>query len=122
MNSLNSTLIEGIATDKPIYSKNSDTAKCTFIIENIYRTKKDDEVIEDQTLIRVYAFGRVAENCNRLTKGKGVRVIGRLKQEELKDEQGNPYYTIVLISEHIELKPQLNSNTEKEQENEETVV
>lgn len=43
--------------------------------------------------------------AKKATKGRGVRVVGRLKQDTWKDEAGKSASRIYVIAEHIEYKP-----------------
>jgi single-strand DNA-binding protein len=42
-----------------------------------------------------------------LKKGRGVRVVGRLKQDRWTDPDGKPHSRVEIIAEHVEFKPQL---------------
>jgi single-strand DNA-binding protein len=49
----------------------------------------------------------VAEACEKhLQKGRGVRVVGRLKQDRWTDEEGSSHYKVKVVGEHVEFKPQ----------------
>jgi single-strand DNA-binding protein len=41
-----------------------------------------------------------------LKKGRGVRVVGRLKQDRWTDPDGKPHSRVEIIAEHVEFKPQ----------------
>ena len=61
----------------------------------------------------VESWARLAENCGEhLLKGRGVRVVGRLKQDRWQDKEGNPRSKIV--AEHVEFKPQFKKPDESE--------
>jgi single-strand DNA-binding protein len=47
------------------------------------------------------------------TKGRGLRVVGRLKQNRWKDADGKTQSKIFVVAEHIEYKPK----TQKDFEN-----
>ena len=48
----------------------------------------------------------MAEYCvEKATKGRGVRVVGRLKQDTWKDSNGKNVSRIFVVAEHIEYKP-----------------
>ena len=40
-------------------------------------------------------------------KGRGVRVVGRLKQDRCADPDGKQYSRVSIVAEHVEFKPQL---------------
>ncbi|MBO7613885.1 MAG: single-stranded DNA-binding protein, partial [Treponema sp.] len=54
----------------------------------------------------VEAYGKVAEYCeSKAKKGRGVRVVGRLKQDVWKDSEGKTVSKVFVVAEHIEYKP-----------------
>ena len=62
-----------------------------------------------------------AEYCHKkAVKGRGLRVVGRLKQDSWKDSEGKLQSRVFVIAEHIEYKPVVNKKdsnsdgTEKE--------
>jgi single-strand DNA-binding protein len=42
-----------------------------------------------------------------LKKGRGVRVVGRLKQDRWTDPDGKPRSRVEIVAEHVEFKPQI---------------
>ena len=66
----------------------------------------------------------MAESCEKhLKKGRGVRVVGRLKQDRWTDDDGNSHNKIKVVGEHVEFKPQYTASSgpgsadESEEEN-----
>lgn len=54
----------------------------------------------------IEAYGKVAEYCEKYTtKGRGVRVVGRLKQNRWKDSDGKNVSKVFVVAEHLEYKP-----------------
>jgi single-strand DNA-binding protein len=48
----------------------------------------------------------LAETCGKnLKKGRGVRVVGRLKQDRWKDQGGKNHERVKIVAEHVEFKP-----------------
>ena len=47
-------------------------------------------------------------------KGRGVRVVGRLKQDTWKDNNGKTASRIYVVAEHIEYKPMKKTETSEE--------
>jgi len=46
---------------------------------------------------------RLAEVCAEyLKKGRGVRVVGRLKQDKWTDADGKPHSRVHIVAEHVE--------------------
>ena len=90
MNNLNSVLIEGNLTKDPDVNRtNNGTFVSTFPLARNRYYKADDELKEEVSFIDIETWGRLAENCYEyLKKGRGVRVVGRLKQQRW--ESGTP--------------------------------
>ena len=114
MNSLNSVLVEGNLTRDPeLAYTTKGTAVCKFSIANnrYIRGKEDEKAQEEVSYFDIVAFARLAEVCGEyLKKGRGVRVIGRLKQDRWTDPEGKPRSKVLIIAEHTEWKPQTNKD------------
>jgi single-strand DNA-binding protein len=48
-----------------------------------------------------------------LTKGRGVRVVGRLKQDRWQDSDGKTRSKVHIVAEHVEFKPKFNGKPEE---------
>lgn len=102
MNSLNSVLLEGNLTDKPEEIRNG---VCGFTVESTRKWINGDTLEKEVSLINIETFGDLGKRCfDELTKGRGVRVVGRLKQE-IDDIEGIAYSKIWIVAEHVEFKP-----------------
>ena len=91
MNNLNSVLIEGNLTKDPelSYTPNGKAVSTLRIATNRY-FKQDDEYQEEASFFDVTVWAKQAEACAEyLKKGRGVRVVGRLKQDRWQDPEGN---------------------------------
>ncbi len=109
MNNLNSILIEGNLTKDPelAYCSNG-TPWCRFTVAVNRYYKQADERKEEVSFIDVSAYGKAAESCAEyLKKGRGVRVVGRLKQDRWKDTDGKNRTKVYIVAEHVEFKPAL---------------
>jgi single-strand DNA-binding protein len=71
----------------------------------------------------VESWGKLAENVNSLgRKGRGVRVVGRLKQERWQNSEGRAMARVVIVAEHVEFRPELKKgNAEAEESGEEAI-
>ena len=70
--------------------------------------KQDNEVQKEVSFFDVSTWTRLAEVCGEyLKKGRGVRVVGRLKQDRWTDPDGKPHSRVEIVAEHVEFKPQL---------------
>ena len=71
------------------------------------------------TYIAVDTWGTLAENCSKyLHKGRGVRVVGRLRQDRWQDEEDKLHERFVVVAEHVEF--QSDPSRKQEQKGEQT--
>jgi len=55
----------------------------------------------------VETWSKLAQACyDRGKKGRGVRVVGRLKQSRWNDTEGKTRYRISIVAEHVEFRPE----------------
>lgn len=106
MNSLNSILIEGnLSRDPNGIETPKGTVGCNFTIETRRVYKSGDEVTEEKSYFTIEVWGKLAESCLAyLSEGRGVRVVGRIKQDRWMDGNGNPRSQVKIIGEHVEFK------------------
>ena len=107
MNNLNSILIEGNLVREPIF-KNTEkgTSVCCFTIASNRFFKQDSNIEKEVGFFDVEAFSKMAEcSRNQGRKGRGIRVVGRLKQSHWIDANGQSRSRIYIIAEHIEFRP-----------------
>lgn len=107
MNNLNSIILEGNLTKDPVMdSTPKGTAVCHFTVASNRYYKTEGERQEEVGFFEVEVWSRLAETCNEyLTKGRGVRVVGRLKQDRWKNPEGEPRSRIHIVGEHVEFRP-----------------
>lgn len=119
MNDLNYVLLSGNLTREPEVTRISPEATlCSFAIavNRSYSDKKPSERKPEDwktktSYISIESWGNVAESCARyLSKGRGVRVVGRLNQTRWKSD-GMPRQKLVVIAEHVEFQPDRNRET-----------
>ena len=109
MNNLNSIILEGNLTRDSELLEATETFKvCKFSIAvNRWYKNNKNEGVEEVSFFDVECYGKLAEHCAKKgTKGRGVRVVGRLKQNTWKDETGKTHSKVLVIAEHFEYKPQ----------------
>ena len=126
MNNLNSILIEGnLVRDPTLRSTPKGTPVCNFSLASNRFFKQDSEMEKEVSFFDVETWAKLAENCYNLgQKGRGVRVVGRLKQQRWNDTEGKPHSRIMIVAEHVEFKPMFNkeAGTYKKQESEEVMM
>jgi len=119
MNNLNSLIIEGNVVRQGNLVEPADGFKiCSFpVAVNRWYKNKSGEGVTEVSYFEVEAYGRMAEVCEKQsTKGRGVRVVGRLKQDRWKDDDGKSHSKIYVVAEHIEYKPKPQFQSEDETE------
>ena len=114
MNNLNSILIEGNLVKDPELSYTAKgTAVCKFTVACNRYFKQDQETQKEVSFFDVTTWTRLAEVCGEyLKKGRGVRVVGRLKQDRWADTDGKQHSRVIVIAEHVEFKPQFRKDAE----------
>jgi len=93
MNDLNSVLVEGTIIKEGEINKNDRTCIFTVVSNHYIGTKKDKLIVNVLTGSKMVDSG-----YDKMTKGRGVRIVGRLKN----DIDG----TVIIESEHIEFRPE----------------
>jgi len=116
VNNLNSVLVEGNLVRDPLFKTTAKgTAVCNFSIASNRFYKGDDGLEKEVSYFDVETWAKLAENCNNLGhKGRGARVVGRLKQSRWNDEEGTPKSRIVIVAEHVEFRPDFKKQEESE--------
>lgn len=107
MNNLNSVLMEGnLCRDPELRYTPKGTPVCTLVLASNRSYKIEGERHDEVSFIETTAWGKLAAVCaEHLTKGRGVRVVGRLKQERWEDAEGNSRANVRIVAEHVEFQP-----------------
>jgi single-strand DNA-binding protein len=105
MNALNSILIEGNVIANPEKRETPrGTTVCDFKIASSCFYRQDETTEEEKSIFDIELWAKLAESCaEHCTEGRGVRVVGRLKQ----CEDGR----IKVVAEHVEFKPQIKKSS-----------
>ena len=117
MNNLNSVLIEGNMVRDPLFrSTQKGTSVCNFTIASnrFYKQDKMEAGFEKETgFFEVETWGKLADVCsNQGRKGRGVRVVGRLKQDRWTGNDGKNHTKVAIVAEHVEYRPDLKKAVE----------
>ena len=115
MNQLNQIILEGNCASNLTVSESSAGIKTgNLIIEvNRHYKNRNGETVEEVSSFDVEVYGEMAEVLSsKLSKGRGVRLVGRLKQKMWKDSDGKQHIKVVVLAEHIEIKPQFKKEAE----------
>jgi single-strand DNA-binding protein len=112
MNNLNSILIEGNLVRDPLYRTTpKGTPVCTFSLASNRFFKQDSGLEKEVSFFEVETWAKLAESCYNIGhKGRGVRVVGRLKQERWEGSDGKPHSKVTIVAEHVEFRPEFKKN------------
>ncbi len=109
LNNLNSILLEGnLVRDPELSYTAAGKPVCSFTVASNRFWKQADEMQKEVSYFDVTTWAKLAEACGEyLAKGRGVRVVGRLKQDRWQDGEGKTHSKVHIVAEHVEFKPQL---------------
>jgi len=112
MNNLNSILIEGnLVRDPLLRSTPKGTQVCTMSLASNRYYKQDTGFEKEVSFFEIQTWARLAEACfNKGRKGRGVRVVGRLKQDRWNGADGKLHSRISIVAEHVEFRPDFKKN------------
>jgi single-strand DNA-binding protein len=107
VNSLNSILLEGNLTRDPeSKTLSTGTPVCTFSLASDRFYRQNDNTEKEVSYFDVEAWAKLGLACSQnLKKGRGVRVVGRLKQDRWTDTEGKTRSRVMIVAEHVEFKP-----------------
>lgn len=109
MNQLNSLIIEGnLVADATIREPAPGFKVCKFSVGVNRYSKVNGEAVNEVSFFDVEAYGNLAEYAEKhAAKGKGVRIVGRLKQDRWTDGENKNCSRVYVVAEHIEYKPMI---------------
>ena len=120
MNSLNSVLIEGNMVRDPLVRttpKGTSVGNFTIASNRFYR--HDANLEKEVGFFEVEVWGKLAEVAtNKGRKGRGVRVVGRLKQDRWTGNDGKNHSKIAIVAEHVEYRTDLRKSEDTTSEGE----
>jgi single-strand DNA-binding protein len=107
MNSLNSILLEGnLVRDPESTTTSTGSQVCDFCVASDRFYKQNDALEKEVSYFDVEAWAKLGLACSQnLKKGRGVRVVGRLKQDRWTDPEGKQKSRVKIVAEHVEFKP-----------------
>jgi len=118
MNNLNSILIEGnLVRDPLLRSTPKGTQVCTMSLASNRYYKQETGFEKEVSFFNVESWARLAESCyNKGKKGRGVRVVGRLKQDRWTGADGKPQSRVTIVAEHVEFRPEFKKDAKPAEE------
>ncbi len=102
MNNLNSLILEGVVKGEPHYEELGGSGRVYFTVEpsRYYKTRDGNDATECSQF-KVVGYGQM---CSlRLTDGKEIRLVGRLRQN-VWSENGVTHSEVEVVAEHIEIR------------------
>lgn len=117
MDDFNSIVLEGNIVRDP---ESRETAKgipiCMFSIavNKNYRTSQGERR-QEVSFFDIETWGALATSCSSYcAKGRGIRVVGRLKQNRWQDTEGKNHSKIKIVAEHVDFKPRFSGQKENQ--------
>ena len=109
MNNLNSVLIEGnMVRDPLIRSTQKGIQVCHFSIASNRYYRQESNLEKETAFFDVEVWGKLASTCTiQGRKGRGVRVVGRLKQDRWTGADGKSRNKVAIVAEHVEYRSDL---------------
>jgi single-strand DNA-binding protein len=87
------------------------TPVCNFSIASNRYYRQDSNLEKETGFFEIEAWGKLASACSSQgRKGRGVRVVGRLKQDRWTDSGGKNHTKISIVAEHVEYRPEYSGN------------
>jgi single-strand DNA-binding protein len=118
MNNLNSILIEGnLVRDPLLRSTPKGTQVCTMSLASNRYYKQESGFEREVSYFDVETWAKLAEVCYaKGKKGRGVRVVGRLRQSRWSDPDGKSRSKISIVAEHVEFRPEFKKDAKPQAE------
>ena len=111
MNNLNSILIEGnLVKDPVLRSTTKGTQICNMKLASNRYYKQDYKspgYENEVSFFEIESWAKLAESCFTMgKKGRGVRVVGRLKENRWNGADGKANSRVCIVAEHVEFRPE----------------
>ena len=118
MNNLNSVLLEGNMVRDPLFrSTQKGTSVCNFTVASNRFYRQNSNLEKEVGFFEVEAWGRLADACSSQgRKGRGVRVVGRLKQDRWTGNDGKNHNKVAIVAEHVEYRADFKKSADSETE------
>jgi single-strand DNA-binding protein len=119
MNNLNSILLEGnLVRDPLLRSTPKGTSVCTFTLASNRFSRQDSGMEKEVSFFDVETWAKLAEYCySQGRKGRGIRVVGRLKQDRWNSADGKAHSRVTIVAEHVEFRPDFRRESPRNEEN-----
>lgn len=121
MSNINCLVVEGNVVRQPEFRTTPHgypICKIPIAVNHFYKKASGGEYEKEVSFFEVETFGKLAEICAKYSqKGRGMCVIGRIKQNRWKTEEGKNASRVTIIAEKVEFKQRfLKSETEESED------
>lgn len=123
MNNLNSIVVEGVLENEPVFCTTpKGTLTCVFTIISKRYFRNDSKSLEEEvSFFDIEAWSKLAESCRgQGYAGRGVRVVGRLKEKRWTSKSGELNSKVFIVADHIEWRPEWSKEKQLLQDTENT--
>lgn len=109
MNKMNQVILEGNVVRTPLFKETPHGTKvCTMpiAVDRLYKDRNGNRV-KEVGFYDIEAWGEhfTAAIAKHGLKGRGVRVIGRIKQNRWKTTDGRSMSKTFVVAEHVDFRP-----------------
>ena len=108
MNNINCLVVEGNVVRQPEFKTTPHgypICKIPIAVNHFYKKAASGGYEKEVSFFEVETFGKLAEVCAKYSqKGRGMSVVGRLRQNRWKTEEGKHASRVTIIAEKIEFK------------------
>lgn len=110
MNTINSIVIEGRLVRDPVLKlMPNGTEVCSFSLATNRYYMSNNEKVNETSFFDVETWAETAKLCSTDgRKGRGVRIVGRLKQDRWKGNDGKNYSRIKVVADNVAFRPMSN--------------
>lgn len=119
MNNLNSIILEGNAVADIEVSESVPgfkVGKFTIAVNRFYKNSKG-EGVDEVSYFDCESYGVNTDFYkDKIKKDRGVRIVGRLKQDRWTDDEGKACSKVHIVTEHVEFRPIKKEKALKEQQ------
>ena len=119
MNNINCLVVEGNITREPNFRTTPNgfpVCKIPIAVSHYYKKAASGEYENEVSYFDVETFGKLAEICAKFSqKGRGLSVVGRLKQNRWKTPEGKNTSRVTIIAEKIEFKQRFNKTEDDDE-------
>ena len=115
MNNLNSVLLEGnLVRDALLKNTPKGSQLCVFSLASNRYYRQDSGFEHEVSYFDVECWGKLADaTYQRGSKGRGVRVVGRLKQDRWVGTDEKSHSKVIIVAEHVEFRDEQKREAEE---------